>query len=550
MKSFSATGLAFVPEFLRRGLAQPLHFALSYDEEVGCIGVRRLIADIVARKASRRWAASSASRPACELVLAHKGKRSWRCRVRGYEAHSSLTPRGVNAVQIACEIVAYIGERAREFRDDGRRDEAYDVPYTTAHVGVIHGGTALNIVPRDCSFDFEIRHLPFDDPDAFAATSSASRSGFLADDARGASRHVHRVRPAVHAARLGHARRQRHRRARARLQRRRRRRQGVVRHRGVPVPRRRHRDGDLRARPHRAGAPAERMGRRSTSSRAARRSCAASPTASASADARTPTASRPEVDVSTPSQGAVPPIEVAFPHLEALRKRQHRHPVRLALRVRRARDRTSSCRRSPTATRCAARSRYDWLLAQAFRPVRGTFTAVFANVEAYATFDRSEPFASRCVDEDFNRLWTAEVLDGPRQTVELARARELRPVYDGADFLLDLHSMTDPCPPLALCGPSRERARARARRRRSGAHRHRRRARRRQAAARLRVLRRPRRSAQRAAGRVRPALGARGAGSGEAGDAALPQAFRRRRCRIRRRSHRVRHRCRRSARSR
>ena len=72
----------------------------------------------------------------------------------------------------------------------------------------------------------------------------------------------------------------------------------------------------------------------------------------------------------------------------------------------------------------------DWLLAQAFRPARGTFTAVFANVAAYGAFDRSEPFASRCVDEDFNRLWTADVLDGPRQSVELARARELRPVYD------------------------------------------------------------------------------------------------------------------------
>jgi acetylornithine deacetylase len=168
MKSFSAIGLAFVPEFVRRGLARPLHFALSYDEEIGCIGVRRLIADVV----GRGWkpAGCIVGEPTgMQLVVAHKGKMSWRCRVRGLEAHSSLTPLGVNAVQIACEIVAYIAERARQFRDGGPHDEAYDVPYTTVHVGVIRGGTALNIVPRDCAFEFEIRHLPFDDPQAFFA---------------------------------------------------------------------------------------------------------------------------------------------------------------------------------------------------------------------------------------------------------------------------------------------------------------------------------------------------------------------------------------------
>ncbi len=178
MKSFSAVGLTFVPEFLRRRLAQPIHFALSYDEEIGCIGVRRLIADIVARGV--RPAGCIVGEPTgMELVVAHKGKKSWRCRVRGFEAHSSLTPLGVNAVQIACEIVAYIAERARAFRDAGRKDSAYDVPYTTAHVGVIRGGTALNIVPRDCSFDFEIRHLPFDDPDAFFADVRDFAARFL-----------------------------------------------------------------------------------------------------------------------------------------------------------------------------------------------------------------------------------------------------------------------------------------------------------------------------------------------------------------------------------
>lgn len=168
MKSFSAIGLAFVPEFLRRGLARPLHFALSYDEEIGCIGVRRLIADVVAKGVAPTGCIIGEP-TGMQLVVAHKGKMSWRCRVRGHEAHSSLTPQGVNAVQIACDIVSWIAGRARAFRSAHRQDPAYDVPFTTAHVGVIRGGTALNIVPRDCAFEFEIRHLPFDDPAAFFA---------------------------------------------------------------------------------------------------------------------------------------------------------------------------------------------------------------------------------------------------------------------------------------------------------------------------------------------------------------------------------------------
>ncbi len=180
MKSFSAIGLSMVPEFLHRGLARPIHFSLSYDEEVGCIGVRRLIADIVAR--GIKPAGCIVGEPTgMQVVVAHKGKVSWRCRVRGHEAHSSLTPQGVNAVQVACEIVAFIARRARAFRDHGHRQPSYDVPFTTVHVGTIKGGTALNIVPRDCQFDFEIRHLPFDDPDAFFAEVEQYAATFLAD---------------------------------------------------------------------------------------------------------------------------------------------------------------------------------------------------------------------------------------------------------------------------------------------------------------------------------------------------------------------------------
>jgi len=98
----------------------------------------------------------------------------------------------------------------------------------------------------------------------------------------------------------------------------------------------------------------------------------------------------------------------------------------------------------------------DWLMRQDFRPACGTLTCIYANIEAYERWDPAEPFKSRCVDEDFNRLWTEDVLGGPRQSADLARARALRPFYDSTDYLLDLHSMTDPCPPLSLAGQHRK----------------------------------------------------------------------------------------------
>lgn len=94
----------------------------------------------------------------------------------------------------------------------------------------------------------------------------------------------------------------------------------------------------------------------------------------------------------------------------------------------------------------------DWLLQLGFRPQRGRLTVVFANVEAYARFDPADPFPSRCVDEDFNRVWADATLDGPRDSVELRRARALRPFVDAADYLLDIHSMSEPCRPLMVCG--------------------------------------------------------------------------------------------------
>jgi predicted deacylase len=94
----------------------------------------------------------------------------------------------------------------------------------------------------------------------------------------------------------------------------------------------------------------------------------------------------------------------------------------------------------------------DWLLKQDLAPARGRLLLAFANVEAYARFDPARPNDSRFVDEDYNRVWSDTALDGPGHSAELRRARALRPFVDAADYLLDIHSMHDPCRPIMVCG--------------------------------------------------------------------------------------------------
>ena len=165
MKGFVAVALALAPEFARRELTTPLHFSFSYDEELGCIGVKRLIED-VARAGIRPGSCIVGEPTLMRPVIAHKGKKGYRCVVGGLACHSAYAPRGVNAVEAAAEAVAFLKRLARRHRDQGPYDRSFDIAHTTVHVGVIKGGTALNIVPHECTFDFEIRHLPGDDPDA------------------------------------------------------------------------------------------------------------------------------------------------------------------------------------------------------------------------------------------------------------------------------------------------------------------------------------------------------------------------------------------------
>lgn len=163
MKGFIATALAMVPKFNAAGLRTPIHLIFSHDEEVGCVGVRRLIHMLKDMPVKPR-AVIIGEPTNMKVVIAHKGKMSMRCHVRGFEAHSSLAPQAVNAIEYAAEVIMYIRRMGERFASEGPFDHDYDVPHTTAHTGVVRGGTALNIVPKDCSFDFEFRYLPHLDP--------------------------------------------------------------------------------------------------------------------------------------------------------------------------------------------------------------------------------------------------------------------------------------------------------------------------------------------------------------------------------------------------
>ena len=165
MKSFVAITLAQLPKFQARGLKTPIHLAFSYDEEVGCIGVRRLIKII--KDMPVKPAMCIVGEPtSMQVITGHKGKRSYRVHVRGLEAHSSLAPHGVNAIEYASRLIAFLSDLAARIADKGPHDELYDVPHTTVHTGTIQGGTQLNIVPKDCVFEYEFRYVDQQDPQA------------------------------------------------------------------------------------------------------------------------------------------------------------------------------------------------------------------------------------------------------------------------------------------------------------------------------------------------------------------------------------------------
>ncbi|MDJ0777338.1 MAG: acetylornithine deacetylase [Gammaproteobacteria bacterium] len=161
MKGFIACALAALPDITAGALETPLHFAFSYDEEVGCVGARRLV-DALAGFEVRPRLGIIGEPTSMQMVLGHKGKLSYRVTVSGFSCHSAYIDSGVNAVEYAAALIDFI--RGMNQRAQAElTDPSYSVPHSTFHVGNVRGGTALNIVPRECEFEFEIRNLPQQD---------------------------------------------------------------------------------------------------------------------------------------------------------------------------------------------------------------------------------------------------------------------------------------------------------------------------------------------------------------------------------------------------
>lgn len=162
MKGFVACAMRAMLLAAEADLAIPLQFALSYDEEIGCVGVRRML-DLLATAPCPPAFCIVGEPTELEVATGHKGKTALRAHVDGKAAHSALVTEGFNAIHLACDFVELLRRLQSDIVRDGVRDDGYEIPYTTIHVGVIAGGTALNIVPDRCTVDFEIRDIPPDD---------------------------------------------------------------------------------------------------------------------------------------------------------------------------------------------------------------------------------------------------------------------------------------------------------------------------------------------------------------------------------------------------
>ena len=157
MKGFIACVLASLEAFLAAPLRMPLHLGFSYDEEVGCLGVRSLV-DFLRASAGKPALCIIGEPTDMRPVYGHKGKLAMRCHIHGKACHSAYAPDGVNAIEYAAKLITRLGVLGEKLAL--RQDARFDPPYSTVQVGLITGGAALNIVPERCQFDFEIRHLP------------------------------------------------------------------------------------------------------------------------------------------------------------------------------------------------------------------------------------------------------------------------------------------------------------------------------------------------------------------------------------------------------
>ena len=179
MKGFVAAALAMVVQAAGRKLRVPLHLALSYDEEIGCMGVRSLIDMLQAAPIRPRFCIVGEP-TGMQVATGHKGKIALRATCVGREGHSALAPMALNALHLAADFVNGVRQIQVRVATSGLRDGDYDVPYTTLHVGKLNGGVQVNIVPNSAVIDFEIRSLAGDDPAALIAEVSAMAEAICA----------------------------------------------------------------------------------------------------------------------------------------------------------------------------------------------------------------------------------------------------------------------------------------------------------------------------------------------------------------------------------
>ena len=179
MKGFVAAALAAVLAAARRPLKVPLHLALSYDEEIGCMGVRSLI-DMLEGAPVRPRFCIVGEPTGMQVATGHKGKVALRATCVGREGHSALAPMALNALHLAVDFVNAVRDLQARVVDVGLKDGDYDVPYTTLHVGKLKGGVQVNIVPNSAVVDFEIRALAGEDTDGLITALRDAAEGICA----------------------------------------------------------------------------------------------------------------------------------------------------------------------------------------------------------------------------------------------------------------------------------------------------------------------------------------------------------------------------------
>ena len=165
MKGFLASALALADRAAGRALKEPLKLAISYDEEIGCLGIRRMIGHLAPTIGLPRGCIVGEP-TGMRVATGHKGKAAFRALCHGESGHSALAPHFLNALHLAADFISALRGLQEELARAGARDEAYDIPYSTLHVGRLSGGTALNIVPDRAVLDFELRHLAGEPVDA------------------------------------------------------------------------------------------------------------------------------------------------------------------------------------------------------------------------------------------------------------------------------------------------------------------------------------------------------------------------------------------------